>query len=91
MTAVGGRLLIRVMVPEVWDQVTLSVDPDTTVAGLKRLALERARARPAEGLDDYLVKFRGGAVLDEGQTVAALGARNNAAFIVLSKRRQPVR
>ena len=90
MTAVGERLMVRVMVPDVWDQVTLSVEPGTTVAELKRLALERARAHPGSAVADYQVKFRGAAV-DDGETLAALGARNNSSFIVLSARRQPVR
>ena len=91
MTAVAAPLLVRVMVPDVWDQVTLSLDAGTTVADLKRLALERARAHPVADLRDYQVKFRGAAVLDEQVTLAALGARNNSSLIVLPARRQPVR
>jgi hypothetical protein len=91
MTAVGERLVVRVMVTDVWDQVSLSVDAGTTVAELKRLALERARSHPAADLGDYLVKFRGATVLDERETLAAIGARNQSSLIVLSARRQPVR
>jgi hypothetical protein len=83
------RFAVRVMVTDAWDQVFLAVDPQTTVASLKRQALVRAlkRDRP----EDYLVKFRGGQVLDETTTLAALGAGSNAPFIVLPARRRPVR
>ena len=91
MTAVGERLVVRVMVPDVWDQVTLSLDAGATVAELKRQALERARSHPAVDLAEYVVKFRGAAVLDERETLAALGASNQSSFIVLPARRQPVR
>jgi hypothetical protein len=78
------------MVTDVWDQVFLAVEPGTTVAELKRQALAQALRRPAPA-DDYVVKFRGGAVLDESTTLQALGAVPNAPFIILPRRRQPVR
>jgi hypothetical protein len=78
------------MVTDVWDTVHLAVEPTTTVAELKRLALAKALQRPVRAVD-YEVKFRGALVLDERTTVAALGAGPNAPFIVLPARRQPVR
>ena len=91
MTAVSGSFAVRVMVTDVWDQVVLSVDPTTTVGELKREALIRAVKRPELPFDEYEVKFRGALVMDEGITLAALGAGPNAPFIVLPSRRQPVR
>lgn len=90
MTAVTERFAVRVMVTDVWDQVFMAVEPGTTVTELKRRALEQALQRPAP-VEDYVVKFRGGAVLDEATTLQALGAVPNAPFIVLPRRRQPVR
>ncbi|MGH7538175.1 MAG: hypothetical protein ACREMF_06050 [Gemmatimonadales bacterium] len=90
MTAVAGRFAVRVMVTDVWDQVVLAVEPGTTVAELKRLALAQALKRTGMDLDEYEVKFRGGAVLDESTTLQALGAGANAPFIVLPRRRRPV-
>ncbi len=84
------RFAVRVMVTDVWDQVYLAVEPGTTVVALKRRALEQALKRPVP-VDDYIVKFRGAAVLDEGMTLEALGAVPNAPFIILPRRRQPVR
>jgi hypothetical protein len=90
MTApVADRFAVRVMVTDAWDQVFLAVDPHTTVASIKRQALARALKR--DHPDDYIVKFRGGAVRDESITLEALGAGPNAPFIVLPARRRPVR
>jgi hypothetical protein len=91
MTAVGERFAVRVMVTAVWDQVFLPVDPDTTVAKLKRDALQAALKRTGVDPAAYVVKFRGAQVLDESVTLAQLGAVPNAPFIVLPARRQPVR
>lgn len=91
MTAVAERFVVRVMVTPVWDQVFLAVDPATTVAHLKRDALQAALKRLSIDPDAYVVKFRGAEVLDESVTLGSLGAVPNAPFIVLPARRQPVR
>ena len=78
------------MVPDVWDHVVLAVDVGTTVAELKRQALERSRAGPVDPRE-YAVKFRGAEVLDESMRLEALGVPPNAAFIVVPRRRRPVR
>lgn len=85
------RYPVRVMVLDAWDHVQVQVDGTTTVAQLKREALHAALKRPPLDEQEYVVKFRGAAVLDESQTVRALGAGPNAPFIVLPARRQPVR
>jgi hypothetical protein len=90
VTATAERFTVRVMVTDVWDHVVLPVDAGTTVAELKRRALEGARPRALVSLDAYIVKFRGAAVLDENVTLGTLGAPPNSPFIVLSRRRQPV-
>lgn len=82
-------IAVRVSVTDAWDTVGLDATPDTTIAELKARALERTlgRADPAH----YIVKFRGGRVLDEQQSVAALELPDGAALIVLPDRRRPVR
>jgi hypothetical protein len=85
------RYPVRVMVTPVWDHVALQVDDQATVAQLKRDALRTALRRADVDEQDYVVKFRGAAVLDESVTLGALGARPNVPFIVLPARRQPVR
>ena len=91
MTAVADRFAVRVMVTDAWDQVFIAAGPETTVADLKRQALVRALRRATLPVDQYIVKFRGALVEDEGTTLAQLGAGANAPFIVLPSRRQPVR
>ena len=88
---VGERYAVRVMVTPAWEQVPVQVDNTTTVAQLKREALRTALKRAPLGEQEYIVKFRGAAVLDESLTLRALGAVPNAPFIVLPARRQPVR
>ena len=91
MTAATERFTVRVMVTDAWDQVTIPVEPSTTVVELKRQALTRALKRSAVPLDDYVVKFRGAQVTDESATLGAVGAVPNAPFVVLPARRRPVR
>lgn len=89
-TGADGKLAVRVWVTDVWDAVGLGVTPDWTVAELKAAALERATGRRLDPTR-YAVKFRGAPLLDETQTLSAIGATDRAAFIVLPARRQPVR
>jgi hypothetical protein len=89
--SVDGRYAVRVMVTPVWDNLPMQVDESTTIAHLKRDALRAALKRSDVNEQDYVVKFRGAAVLDESVTLRALGAGPNAPFIVLPARRQPVR
>jgi len=91
MTVVETRLPVRVMVTDVWDQVSFVVSPTTTVAELKRRALTQALKRRTVSDQDYVVKFQGARVLDETTTLAALGVAPNSTLIVLPARRQPVR
>lgn len=91
MSAVATGLAVRVMVLPTWDRVPLDVSPETTVAEVKRAALERATMRHDAPADRFLVKFRGGVVLDESQTLGALGVPPNGVLVVLWRSRQPVR
>ena len=90
MTAASEPIPVRVAVTDSWDHVVLTIGPQETIGDLKRRALTRTVGRRAAP-DEYVVKYRGGLVLDESVTPAALGAPPNAAFIVLPVRRRPVR
>lgn len=85
----SGALAVRVMVEDAWDEVFLEVPADTPVSELKRqaLTLTHVTRNPAE----YMVKFRGAALSDESRTLTQAGLVPNAALIVLSRRRRPVR
>jgi hypothetical protein len=86
MTAV---LPLRVMVEDVWNEVFLELPDATLVGDIKRqaLALTHVRRDPAE----YVLKFRGAELSDESRSLAEAGLVPNAALIVLSRRRRPVR
>ncbi len=90
MSAVSAALTVRVWVPDVWDTVTIAASADWTVERLKAEALQAATGRSPDPRG-YRVKFRGGLVLDEQQTLDALDAPDRAPFIVLPARRHPVR
>jgi len=82
---------VRIWVPDVWQVVELPAIPDATVGELKARALERtigsaSRADPS----NYVVKYRGALVSDEGQTVSTLNLPDKAPLIVLPARRRPV-
>jgi hypothetical protein len=81
-------LPLRVMVPDVWDEVALDLPRSASVAELKRTALDRLRvSRDPAG---YEVKFRGAALHDENRSLSDAGLVPNANLIVLSRRRRPV-
>ena len=80
---------LRVMVEDAWDEVFLELPEQTSVAELKRQALELTRVTrlPSE----YLIKYRGATMADEAQSLTAAGLVPNAPLIILARRRRPVR
>jgi hypothetical protein len=80
---------VRVMVEAMWDQVALELPAATTVSDIKQRALGLTHA--SGRAEDYLVKYRGAELLDETRSLAQAGVVPNAALIVLSRRRRPVR
>ena len=82
-------LPVRVMVEAMWDQVSLELPAATTVGEIKQRALSLTHA--SGRAEDYLVKYRGAELLDEARSLTEAGVVSNAALIVLSRRRQPVR
>jgi hypothetical protein len=84
------RWTVRVQVAEAWDAVRVSAPPSEPVLSLKRAALEALRpdvGRP----DDYVVKLAGVVVDDEHASLAEAGAADGSIFLVMLRRRQPVR
>ncbi|HEU5303463.1 MAG TPA: EsaB/YukD family protein [Gemmatimonadales bacterium] len=84
-----GALPVRVMVEDAWDEVVLELPEQTPLAEVKRtaLGLTRVTRSPSE----YVLKYRGAELLDEGRSLAEAGVVPNGALIVLSRRRRPVR
>ncbi|HEY4319596.1 MAG TPA: hypothetical protein VGM77_00345 [Gemmatimonadales bacterium] len=85
----SGNLLIRVRVLEAWDDIALTLPPDTAIAEVKRQAL--AAAHVTTDASRYLVKFRGAELSNEQLTLATQDVPDDAALIVMRRRRVPVR
>ena len=79
---------VRVWVPDVWQVVELPAAPDVTIAELKAAALQRTIGNSPNPAD-YVMKYRGALVAD-GDTLAALNLPDNAPLVVLPARRRPV-
>lgn len=85
----SGKLSLRVLVADTWDEVDIAVTPEATVTDLKREALKRAGVRRAA--EGYVLKYRGAEVWEDGRTLGDAGVVDNAGLIVLPRGRQPVR
>lgn len=82
-------MLVRVTVLDTWDDIYLTVPSDMSVAELKRDVLVQARIRRPES--DYVVKYNGAELYEDGTTLAQAGVTPDSALIVLRRRRAPVR
>ena len=82
-------LRLRVTVQDAWDEIPLDLPPATSLAELKRLALEATKVN--RDPDGYVLKFRGAELFDESRSLADAGLVPNGALIVLPRRRRPVR
>ena len=85
----SGAVAVRVTVEDAWDEVFLELPGGTPLAELKRQALERTYV--TRNPSDYLLKYRGAALTDESRSLAESGIVDNAALIVLPRRRRPLR
>jgi len=84
------RWTVRVQVSDAWDAVRFSTPPTEPVLTLKVRALEALRP-DTEFHDDYVVKLHGVVVDDENASLAEVGAKDGSIFLVILRRRQPVR
>jgi hypothetical protein len=86
---VSEALPLRVTVLDTWNAVPLELPPGTPVAEVKRRALARMGIRRSP--TEYVVKYNGAELLEEGRSLAEHGVVPNAALIVLPRRRMAVR
>lgn len=80
---------IRVQVAGAWDVVRIEAPPTETVLAVKVAAI--AELAPGADQRDYVIKLRGFEVLDEQLTLAQAGAEEASIFLVMRRRRRPVR
>ena len=72
-----GAPRLRVTVQDAWDEVPLDLPATTSLADLKRAALDATRVK--RDPDEYVVKFRGFELLDESRSLADAGLVPNGA------------
>ena len=81
---------VRVQGAEVWDAVRVEVLPATLVREVKQAAM--AELMPdVDALDGYVVKLGGFEVTNESASVQAAGATDGSTFLIMARRRRPVR
>jgi hypothetical protein len=87
--AAAASLHLRVEIAELWDVVRVTAAPSASVGDVKRAAL--AEALPGSDPDGYVMKLRGIEVLDEGASLDDAGAIDGSIFLLMHRRRRPVR
>lgn len=80
---------IRVMVHDAWDELRLDARPGATLANVKADVLDAARVKGEPG--DFVLKWRGAELPDESATIESLSLPDDAALILLRRRRRAVR
>ena len=87
----GAELMsVRVEMPDVWDAVRIEATPSTTIAEIKRAALDALYPRALPD-GNIVLKLRGFEVLDEQATLIDAGATDGSCFFMSFRRRRPVR
>lgn len=81
---------VRAQSAEAWDAVRLEVLPGTSVREVKQAAM--ADLMPdVDELDAYVVKLGGFEVMNEAASLQAVGAADGSTFLIMARRRRPVR
>lgn len=86
----GQMLHLRVEMPEVWDVTRIDASPDEPVLAVKVHALAALYPKAASH-EDFVMKLRGIEIFDETVSVADAGARDGSIFLLMHRRRRPVR
>ena len=86
----GETMTVRVEIPEQWDVVVVEASPATTVADVKRAAVEAILGSDALP-DELVIKLNGFEVLNEQVSLSDAGAKNGSTFLATYRRRRPVR
>lgn len=85
-----SRITIRVQGADHWDSIRVEVPPDEPVLSAKLRALEELYP-DAEYHEDFAMKLGGIEVLDEESSLSEAGARDGSIFLLMHRRRRPVR
>lgn len=81
---------LRAQCAEAWDAVKVEVVADTRVRDVKQAAMSQLMP-DVDDVDAYVVKLNGFEVMDESVSVQVAGAQDGSTFLIMSRRRRPVR
>lgn len=85
----ADQIPLRITLLDTWDELRASFPSATPISRVKEAALAHSGIRrPAS---DYVVKYNGGELYENGTTLADVKVIPNSALIVLRRRRDPVR
>jgi len=85
-----GMLHLRVEMPEVWDVARIDAAPADPVLAVKVHALAALYPK-GRSHEDFVMKLRGLEVMDESVSLEEAGARDGSIFLLMHRRRRPVR
>lgn len=86
----GDRWTIRIQAADLYDAVRLSAAPSEGILACKTAAL-RALLPNVDHHEDFVLKLHGAEVRDETATLAETGATDGSIFLLVHRRRRPVR
>lgn len=90
MTPVPTTLKLRVTVVDAWQVCSLEAKANERVGAVKQRSLAAVHIAPARAAE-YVVKFGGALVANEGSSLADLAVPDGAALVVLPARRRAAR
>lgn len=85
-----SRITLRVQGVDTWDSLRIEAPPSESVLAVKLRALEAVYPN-AEYHEDYAMKLGGIEVLDEEESLSEAGARDGSIFLLMHRRRRPVK
>ena len=81
---------IKVQAAELWDTVRIDASPAESVSAAKLAALSAFFPDGAEA-DEFVTKLHGFEILNEADSLQAVGVRDGSTLLLIRRRRRPVR
>jgi hypothetical protein len=86
----AGTLHLRVQAAELWDTIRVDAPASESILAVKTAALASFYPDGADP-DDFVTKLHGFEVLQEDESLQAVGVREGSTLLLTSRRRRPVR
>ncbi len=82
---------VRVHSAEAWDAVRVDALPSTSVVDVKHAAMSVMMSDALGDLDAYVVKLRGIEIVNERESLRAIGALDGSTLLIMARRKRAVR